>query len=74
MDVHDTHLYHWSFLEGHRDRWNTYLRRIYHIRRDIPPQTILPSIFLSLSPGFEPFIRPRTAHIFGQGPMYDLGP
>ena len=75
MDVHDTHLYHWNFLEGHHDRWNTYLRRIYHVRGDIPPWTILPSVFLSSSPGFEPFIHPRTAQflIKAQGPMYDLG-
>ena len=75
LDVHDTHLYHWNFLEGHHDRWNTYLRRIYHVRGDIPPWTILPFVFRLSSPEFEPFIHPWTAQfsIKAQGPMYDLG-
>ena len=41
---------------GRCDCWNTYLRRIYHVRVDIPPRTTFPSVFCSLSFGFELFI------------------
>ena len=54
--VYDARPYHWSFLEGHRDCWNTYLSCIYHVRGDIPPQTTFPFVFCSLSPRSEPFI------------------
>ena len=56
LDVHDTHLYHWRFLEGHHNRQNVYLIRIYRIRGDIPHRTILPYALRSLGPRFETFI------------------
>ena len=54
--LYDARPYHWSFLEGHLDCWNTYLSCIYHVRGDIPPRTTLPFLFCSLNPGSELFI------------------
>ena len=59
--VYDARPYHWSFLKGHLDCWNTYLRCIYHVRGDIPPRTTLPFIFCSLSPGSKLFITIRSS-------------
>ena len=59
--VQDTRLYHWSFMEGHSDHWNTYLSCIYHIRGDIPPQTIFLFVSCSLNPEPKPFIIIRSS-------------
>ena len=58
--VHDARPYHWSFLEGRPNCWNTYLSCIYHTRGDIPPQTTFPFVSCSLSPKSEPFIIIRS--------------
>ena len=54
--MYDARPYHWSFLEGHLDCWNTYLSCIYHIWGDIPPRTTFSFVSCSLSLGSEPFI------------------
>ena len=41
--------YHWSFMEGHSDHWNTYLSCTCCIRGDIPPQTTFPFVPCSLN-------------------------
>ena len=59
--VYEARPYHWSFLEGLRDCWDTYLSGIYHVQGDIPPRTTLPFVFCSLSPGSELFITIRSS-------------